>query len=834
MTYKLNIKLRNELLLQWVAGFIANTQVLKIQTENIQEKLLFESAIAIEQQEYLEILREKEMELTRQRQLYNALSQILTFRTEKEIHGPKLQYTSKHRTTVEHEMLAYLDLSKKWKELQHFLNFQISDKTLRTIFESLSVNFDPIKVEKMRRNYSRNLEKMIDMKANSIAINKLKNLPIIINELQKEKPVNDTTESIDKQEAKIELLKNLYSQAIDNCLKQPNGRRYPDCKDVYLLFFLLGKKTYGLCEQILCFPSFKTMKEYKNDKIKQLFNSNSSNPNLFNGDDENVCLLIDALYPKNITEEQKKVVLAIDAASVRANITIDENGLVTGLKNSMTLDKTEAKTLIEDESKFKEFCAAHIKEAIQAIFTVLLIPLDNDIEAFPICEIAAECGNASEEILNKLDSLKTVVEQKDFSVIGFACDGDPQYLEDANMFVNDCINEFLVDNNKPIIHNFNNLKRRVVFYDALHLGKNNRYYYSVDCFLFAWVNPEAERISRKDFEEIGIPKEVLDKKANKMDDNLALKLFTFDNVKKCFIKGKRALAFALLPMTLLFKAIFGDAKRQERITFLSIGFALMLLYVTEANDQQKINKYVQRNNRSKDPNDTVRLFPNNFCAKYMELTYNLIQQLSLNTKIHLGALGSHILEHWFGLVRRLAYGDFTPQTFDIITKKVILFKSLCKSLKCTTKLEKRKSDSGCILDKDEIDPVLKPIGSYIACAYILLRECGIPLMNTSVYEELKKQYSENMDVASMESLLELNEDKRIIIDDGKKSMQSLRKLGIGVANSINPRITFAVNSDIMKIDVPKVPMTLKVMEPKKIQSSPKEFKGLFGKREKNG
>ena len=148
MTYKLNIKLRNELLLQWVAGFIANTQVLKIQTENIQEKLLFESAIAIEQQEYLEILREKEMELTRQRQLYNALSQILTFRTEKEIHGPKLQYTSKHRTTVEHEMLAYLDLSKKWKELQHFLNFQISDKTLRTIFESLSVNFDPIKVEK--------------------------------------------------------------------------------------------------------------------------------------------------------------------------------------------------------------------------------------------------------------------------------------------------------------------------------------------------------------------------------------------------------------------------------------------------------------------------------------------------------------------------------------------------------------------------------------------------------------------------------------------------------------------------------------------------------------
>ena len=573
------------------------------------------------------------------------------------------------------------------------------------------------------------------------------------------------------------------------------------------------------------------MKEYKKYKTQQLFGSSASNPNLFNGDDENVSLLIDTLFPKNITEEQKNVILAIDAASVRANITIDENGLVTGLKNRMTLDKTEAKTLIDNESKFKEFCVSHIKEAIQAIFTVLLIPLDNSIEAFPICEIAAECGNATEEILQKLDSLKNVVERKDLNVIGFACDGDPQYLEDANIFLKECIDGFLINNDEPITRNFSNMLRRIVFYDALHLGKNNRYYYSDDCELFVWVNPEAERISCRDFEEIGISKDILDKTANKMDDNLALRLFTFDNIKKCLINGKRALAFALLPMTLLFKAIFGDAERQERINYLSIGFALMFLYVNEANDQGNINKYTQKNYHIKHGKSEVRLFPSNFCAKYLELTYNLIHQLSLNTKIHLGALGSHILEHWFGLVRRLAYNDFTPQTFDIITKKVMLFKSLCKSLKCTTKVEKRKSDSGCILDKDEKDPVLKPIGSYIGCAYIILNECGIPLMHADKYETLKNAYLDSMDVTSIDSLLEMNADKRSITKKKKTSMQTFRKLGIGVANSVNQKITYTVNADIMKINASDVPVTVKVMDPKKIQSSPKEFRGLYGKRE---
>ena len=135
--------------------------------------------------------------------------------------------------------------------------------------------------------------------------NNLQKVPGVIEDLQKEKNSTDTiptTESIDKQEAKIEKLLNFYSQAIDNSIKQPNGRWYPNGKDIHLLFYLLGKKTYILYEQILYFPSITTIKDYTKYKTQQLIVSSVSNPNLFNGEDENVRLLIDILYSKNLKD----------------------------------------------------------------------------------------------------------------------------------------------------------------------------------------------------------------------------------------------------------------------------------------------------------------------------------------------------------------------------------------------------------------------------------------------------------------------------------------------------------------------------------------------------
>lgn len=844
----LNIDLRDDLLIQWAAGFIENAQVLKLQSEEIKQILLFKTLMAIKNITYLPHLESYEYHATNQNQLFNMISSILKFRTEKVFVGQKTQYTSAYNHQIISEILAYIDLRNNWSLMNDYLSFSVSNKTLKKIYEEIEKNFHPEKVDALYSKFKISFQgKDEQITFDSVTKEKYDSF---IQTVSSTIHSNSTQISVEKKESQIQILKNIYDQALNNSLKHPNARRYPNEKDVCLLFFLLGKKIYSMCEALLKFPSYSTMVNYKDKKMEELFGANKENPNLFDGSTQNVRSLIESLYQKDILPEQKNVVLAIDAASLRTNIAVNSDGTVTGLVEPMQISKEDARKLIQNKEEFKKFCFKNLDKATQAIFTVLLIPIDWKMTSFPICEIESTSGNATKSIVEKLESLKECVEQAGLTVIGYACDGDPQYLEIAKMFVENCIKEFIADYDKTIIENFSHIKSKVVFYDTLHLGKNNRYSYCDSVELCIWNHPDAERINKEDFINIGIPKELLDRSENQMDDNLALKLFTFDNIKTCIDKGKMSLAFALLPTSLLFKAVFGEATRKERIMYLSIGFALMFIYEKEAYDQKDENSYKQRSNHGKKPNDKNRLFSSSFVSKYLELTYNLIYQISLNIPLHLGALGSHILEHWYGLVRRLTYSDFSPQAFESITRKVILVKSLCKHIDYRIKINKRKSDSGCKLEKDKEDVILEPFGAYMAIAFEIINECNIPLLKREDYKKIYNQYEYSMEVKTINSLISKsqNEDngaKKV----GKKDSMSCRKLGIGVANTINPNVTFKVNSEsiakiaeMQPIDESKVPetppideilvpKTSRVVKQKHIQSSPKSFRGVYGKKE---
>lgn len=364
----------------------------------------------------------------------------------------------------------------------------------------------------------------------------------IISELEKENfdLKRALLESPLKDDPNYAALYKIYESALKNMNINVHAKRYnDDALDICLLFYLLGKETYLLCEKLFHFPSLETMRKYRIKKMQMLFGENADNPNLFNGSPENIHSLIDALFPKDCTDEQKKVVLAIDAASVRANITVEQSGQVTGLTDKdFRISPQEAQELINSETKFKQFCAYHFDKATQAIFAVLFVPLDPDLDTFPICEIAAKSGSATEEILDQLKIIKTIVEDDGIHVVGFGCDGDPQYLDDAKVFLQYCLKNFAANFNGSIIDNFNQILFEVIFYDTLHLGKNNRYYYSADSKMFIWVNPQADTFSREDLIKAGINAAYLPQHDNKMDDNLALKVFTFENIRECIRRNK--------------------------------------------------------------------------------------------------------------------------------------------------------------------------------------------------------------------------------------------------------------------------------------------------------
>lgn len=104
-----------------------------------------------------------------------------------------------------------------------------------------------------------------------------------------------------------------------------------------------------------------------------------------------------------------------------------------------------------------------------------------------------------------------------------------------------------------------------IFEDPLHLLKCFRYRLCCGCGICPSVfSDENNFISKENFESVGMPPWLTDSaKYLKMDDELPLKLFTFENIEKCILSGRIDLAYSLIPPTLL-KDVFKNQPTVNR------------------------------------------------------------------------------------------------------------------------------------------------------------------------------------------------------------------------------------------------------------------------------
>ena len=417
--------------------------------------------------------------------------------------------------------------------------------------------------------------------------------------------------------------------------------------------------------------------------------------------------------------EDKRVVLAIDAASVSARVSVSHNGEVKGLLETKWTNESEK--ILSSPQEFAAFVKDHENEIIRYFFVVYICPLYPNAKSFPIALIPKCSGNANIEVVG---SFKTIIEivQRMLDVVGVAFDGDSGWLHLAKKCASSTKELIL----KSIFQNENiySLDKYVLFYDSehpdelpflvfedlLHLIKCFRYRLCCGCGICPSLFTDLNNfISKENFETVGIPHWLLDNaKYLKMDDGLPLRLFTFENVQKCVLNERYDLAYALIPCTLLVTAIMDDnIDRSSRIEMLQIGYSIVFLYLAELEQYSNFKKdRLQRTSKNGGKCQHVTLMDKKFCSKYLSLCSSLVYVLKDPRSVALGSLGSHLLEHFFGQVRQASRCNDTYECFERNVYNTVLAHSLEQEIGINLISPKRSSSSGSILGENEEEEVI--------------------------------------------------------------------------------------------------------------------------------
>jgi hypothetical protein len=481
-----------------------------------------------------------------------------------------------------------------------------------------------------------------------------------------------------------------------NSQRKPNGRRYKNLEKYFILLSFMGPHYYGFLHATLFFPSYRTVLDYRNKLLAEM----KIDADSFNGSPENIHALLRYCLPANFNS---KVVLAIDAASVTPDVYIHPNGTVTGVLKPPLIDAEEASIITSDLAEYDKFVSRMSKQLIKAEFVMMLIPIDATLRSFPICCIPAIHATASEQLFNVLDSTIAYVKSVGITIAGVATDGDRQYLKLSTTLLIRILDDIVDVSEQKVSAIIAEFCTICHFSDPFHLVKRDRYRkvasepYVVD----PW--DRSAQCSRKDLTRLGIPSYLMSQdQVRKMEDSLPLKLFTLQTLGRIIDDDNPRLFFAMLPSTFLLESIHSDLlSRSERIEYLMIGASLLLLYELYKNELAKCNYVIKDKKYDRIPRGR-ECFTSAWSAEYISVAFSIVSLLYTEDTLHLGACGTHILEHYFGAIRRHSGGEDTHVRFISSMKKVLLEQHLLTELEIPRDTPHKRSDSGYVISDRRI------------------------------------------------------------------------------------------------------------------------------------
>lgn len=493
------------------------------------------------------------------------------------------------------------------------------------------------------------------------------------------------------------------------------GGHYPDENvPVYLQMAQCGESIWNLFVEHMGFPCWRTIQRWRSSFLERFELSRET----LDGEIEHLNKLFSVYFGADYKAKGIRVVLAVDAAGVSPRVVVHKNGEIDGfVDDNAAISVEEAQILRGSLTSLRAFVAEHHSDIVKDFFVMFVCPLESICGGFPILLYPKVNGSADPRFVEKVLHVVNNVRQCSIDVLGLGCDGDLGYLR----FVRDMTQAMqIVDLSKPLSHQ--NVPFMLVFEDLLHLAKCVRYRFVCGSEFCPLPHFDAT-VSVQDFQEIGIPAWILDpSQVRKMDDFMPVMMFNVENFLSALDSGKPIVALALLPVTLLISAVMtSELTRTQRLDYLSRAWALFWCYKQAYTCcVPSIPQHVQ--GKMKGQNKKMAIYDYNTLDKALSLCFALSRVIADSRQVHLGALGTHWLEHLFGNVRRLCQKNDCPANFERSILMIMLQKAIHQPNSLNTN-RSRLSDSGVRLPAEQQSACLPslPIGSFIFEAAMTLQ-----------------------------------------------------------------------------------------------------------------
>lgn len=497
-----------------------------------------------------------------------------------------------------------------------------------------------------------------------------------------------------------------------NALRDPCGRRYKMMRDFFALLSFMGPHHFNILHNQLLFPSYRTALEYRN----QILAENEISDFIFEGGRDNFERILSLMLPNGY---QGRMILMIDAAYVTPYVKVYESGKVTGLLNKSQIAPDDAQEIIHNPKKFTKFLYSNQHNLIKAEFGLMLAPLDTSLSPIPIACISATSGTGTLKQIENLETIIYILKDLKVDIAGLATDGDHLYGRYSEAFVNKLVSDIPGLCDLTVVEFIAKCDMLFHFSDPYHLAKRDRYRKISKPWFTAVPNSIGQQLSATVLENLGIPNYLLDgERARKMEDALPLKLFSRENLEKVIGHKNYELAFCMLPTTLLMESLHSEGlSREQRINLLLFGSSLVLIYyVTFFNFTDKPSKTRAEAVRDVRSHSAFTL---TWCREYISVTIGIANLLATEENIHLGACGTHFLEHFFGAIRRHSAGEDTHQRFLGSMRNVLLERLLLQKLDIPLDPPSRRSDSGVRITQGEFAQIY-PFGVYLQWAKLFM------------------------------------------------------------------------------------------------------------------
>lgn len=458
---------------------------------------------------------------------------------------------------------------------------------------------------------------------------------------------------------------------------------------MYSIISFLPEYWFNILQVMFHLPSLNTCKSMRKKLMKKTMLP-FCNENIDEGFLKNY---IEICWGPLNKMDDKRYLLVIDAAALSVNGGFNK-------KSGETIGYVD--NIHKNYDNLNE-CLADNHKLAKAVFVIMLCPLDPLFRPLIIYRKYVESGAATVNEINALKTIRTNLNSLGLQYIGTASDGDRTFYSFSSQFANSifCNDDFIIHYLAHPLHElFSYYNQEPWFQDVLHLLKCDRYTIIAGKQIRILPNYEDLFVTLKDFKTFfpNVSNNVFNKKQyTKMVDSLVFELFDWPTVQKAMIENDLLIPI-LLPPALLLQVFYNpNIDRNDRYHYLNMGTAIIFIHAyswrvycvnSKSDDSFPVNK------------ETI--------IKYLFLAVSLARLFNDPKSFDLADCTSHLLEHFFGLIRRLCQGNNSKERFESSLLKATCLQAWLTQLNLNVKIPERKNpDSSAIVEKGRLSKIMQ-------------------------------------------------------------------------------------------------------------------------------